>query len=81
MDRYQEFAALTEQIVEVSEAICEARPAQPDDRRRAPAAGGLGDELRAQIQAEFAAEVERLAAAVTQSLGAGSAVQGWRRRS
>ncbi len=25
--RYQEFAALSEQIVEVSEAICEARPA------------------------------------------------------
>jgi len=31
--RYQEFAALSEQIVEVNEAICEARPA-------APAAGG-----------------------------------------
>lgn len=31
--RYQEFAALSEQIVEVSEAICEARPV-------APAAGG-----------------------------------------
>jgi hypothetical protein len=27
--RYQEFAALSEQIVEVSEAICEARPAAP----------------------------------------------------
>ncbi len=36
--RYQEFAALTEQIVE-SEAICEARPAQPD-RRRAGAGRG-----------------------------------------
>src|SRR5580693_6537055 len=31
---YQQFAALTEQIVEVNEAICEARPAV------APAAGG-----------------------------------------
>ena len=31
--RYREFAALSEQIVEVNEAICEARPA-------APAAGG-----------------------------------------
>ena len=30
---YQQFAALTEQIVEVNEAICEARPAA------APAAG------------------------------------------
>lgn len=27
--RYQEFAALSEQIVEVNEAICEARPAAP----------------------------------------------------
>jgi hypothetical protein len=32
--RYQEFAALSEQIAEVSEAICEARPA--------PAASRLG---------------------------------------
>src|SRR6202044_2942586 len=30
VDRYREFAALAEQIVEVSEAICEARPASPD---------------------------------------------------
>src|ERR1035441_2035924 len=29
LDRYQEFAAVTEQIVQVSEAICEARPGLP----------------------------------------------------
>jgi uncharacterized protein DUF6788 len=39
--RYQEFAALSEQIVEVSEAICEARPA-------APAAGGRDLEAEGQ---------------------------------
>src|SRR5215468_11982393 len=34
--RYQEFAALSEQIVEVSEAICEARPAAVAAGRGAP---------------------------------------------
>ena len=29
LEAYQEFAALTEQIAQVSEAICEARPAAP----------------------------------------------------
>ena len=28
-DAYKEFAAVTEQIVQVNEAICEARPAPP----------------------------------------------------
>ncbi len=35
-DRYQEFAAMTERIVEVSEAICEARPATPAHGGQAP---------------------------------------------
>jgi hypothetical protein len=39
--RYQEFAVLSEQIVEVSEAICEARPA-------VPAAGGQALEAEGQ---------------------------------
>jgi hypothetical protein len=39
--RYQEFAAISEQIVEVSEAICEARPA-------APVHGGQARETRGQ---------------------------------
>ncbi len=38
--RYQEFAALTGQIVEVSEAICEARPALPEAAARAPDSQG-----------------------------------------
>jgi hypothetical protein len=38
--RYQEFAALSEQIVEVSEAICEARPAAP--AASGPALGAQG---------------------------------------
>jgi hypothetical protein len=41
LDRYQEFAALTEQIVQVSEAICEGRPVLPDAGRAGPAAEGL----------------------------------------
>jgi hypothetical protein len=71
--RYQEFAALTEQIVAVSEAICEARPVQSDAGRRGAAAEGLGEELRAELQAEFAAEVERLAVMAARELGAGGA--------
>ena len=38
--RYQEFAALSEQIVEVNEAICEARPLLPAEQPPA----GPGDE-------------------------------------
>jgi hypothetical protein len=38
--RYQEFAALSEQIVEVNEAICEARPAALAAGRQALAAEG-----------------------------------------
>jgi hypothetical protein len=71
VDRYQEFAALTEQIVQVSEAICEARPVQPEAGRRGPAAEGL-EQLRAQVAAEFAAEVEQLAAAAVRSLAGDS---------
>jgi hypothetical protein len=67
LDRYQEFAALTEQIVQVSEAICEARPVLPQAGQGGPAAEGL-DQLRAQVAAEFAAEAEQLAAAAVRSL-------------
>src|SRR5260370_24061754 len=68
LGRYQEFAALTEQIVQVSEAICEARPVLPEAGRAGPAAEGL-EQLRAQIAAEFAAEVEQMAARAIASLG------------
>src|SRR6266851_4162137 len=69
LGRYQEFAALTEQIVQVSEEICEARPVLPETGRAGPAAEGL-EQLRAQIAAEFAAEVEQMTAAAAASLGA-----------
>ncbi|HXL96718.1 MAG TPA: DUF6788 family protein [Streptosporangiaceae bacterium] len=71
LDRYQEFAALTEQIVAVSEAICEARPVLPQAGQSGPAAEGL-EQLRAEVAAEFAAEVEQLAAAAVASLGGGA---------
>jgi hypothetical protein len=40
LGRYQEFAALSEQIAEVNEAICEARPAVPGSAGQAPPAEG-----------------------------------------
>ena len=40
--RYREFASLSEQIVEVNEAICEARP--PNPAATAPPAATTGDE-------------------------------------
>ena len=57
---YQRFAALSEEIVEVNEAICEARP--PDGPHGlAPSADDRGRRgLREQVEAEFAAEVARL---------------------
>src|SRR6516225_11669499 len=48
--RYREFAAISEQIVEVSEAICEARPAVPahgrQDREAQRQKGGSARHLR-----------------------------------
>jgi hypothetical protein len=38
--RYQEFVAVSEQIVEVSEAICEARPVPPASAGQAPGPEG-----------------------------------------
>ena len=48
LDRYQEFAALTEQIVQVSEEICEARPVPPSAEEELPAgpAGEKGGSAR-----------------------------------
>jgi hypothetical protein len=45
LDRYQEFAALSEQIVEVNEAICEARPA-PATGQAPPPEGQKGGSAR-----------------------------------
>ena len=43
--RYQEFAALSEQIVEVNEAICEARPAALPEGGQAPEPEGQKDDM------------------------------------
>ncbi|MGH3193170.1 MAG: ISKra4 family transposase [Streptosporangiaceae bacterium] len=72
VERYQEFAALTEQIAEVSEAICEARPVTPQSAGPDRAAEGLA-QLRGRIQAEFAAELDKLTAAAVQALAPGGA--------
>jgi hypothetical protein len=48
LDRYQEFADVSEEIVEVSEAICEARPVPPPAEEEPPArpAGEKGGSAR-----------------------------------
>ena len=76
MGRYRQFRQIVGEIVEVSEAICEARPLLPltarpgrDPRRK----GGLFG----QLQAEFAAEVAGLAALAARSLGAAGDLEGW----
>jgi hypothetical protein len=40
LDRYQEFASVAEQIVEVNEAICEARPVAPSAAEPPAGPGG-----------------------------------------
>lgn len=61
---YRQFAALSEQIVEVNEAICEARPVT--SAAGEPPAGERG--LAAVLAEEIAAEVARLAALAARSL-------------
>jgi hypothetical protein len=69
---YKEFVAVSEQIVEVSEAICKARPVagsapQPPEQP----SGERG--LCQAFAAEAAAEIERLAAVAARPLAAGGA--------
>jgi Family of unknown function (DUF6788) len=71
---YKQFAELSEQIVEVHEAICEARPVTPSAGESPAGAAGLGG-LRAGIAAEAVAEVERLAALASRSLGTGDGLE------
>jgi hypothetical protein len=65
----KQFAAVTEQIVQVNEAICEARPAwaAPSGEGGPPAGGKRG--LRDALAAEASAEIGRLAAEAARSLG------------
>ena len=70
----REFAAISEQIAEVNEKICEARPAAGTD---APSgAGGRKRGLFEALAREKSAEIGRLAAEAARSLGCGGA--GWR---
>lgn len=73
---YHRFAQVSEQIVAVNEAICEARP--PNPAATAPPAGTTGHKKRGlcdQIAAEFTAELERLVALAVGALG--SSVPTW----
>ena len=75
---YERFRALVEQVTEVNEAICEARPlARPAGGPLPPEGkGGLCEALAA----EAAAEVGRLAAGAAGSLAAGAGLEAgsWR---
>ena len=69
---YKEFVAVTEQIVQVNEAICEARPVSPPGRRGddgAPPPGGEKGGSATALEAEASAEIGRLAAEAARSLG------------
>ena len=67
---YQEFASLAERIVDVNEAICEARPPAARETPFAPE-GEKG--ISAALAEEKAAETGRLAAEAARSLGCGEA--------
>ena len=65
--RYAEFTAAVEQIVEVNERICEARPAARD--AGAPGAGGRKRGLFTALAEARSAEIARLAAEAARALG------------
>ena len=69
--RHAEFAAVSEQIAEVNEKICEARAAAGTDAPSVPEGEKGGSE--AAIAQEKAAEIGRLAAEAARSLGCGGA--------
>ncbi len=68
--RHGEFAATVEQIAEVNEKICEARPVAGTG---VPGAGGRKGGLFSALAQEKAAEIGRLAAEATRTLGCGDA--------
>jgi hypothetical protein len=74
---YRQFAAVSEQIVQVNEAICEARPAAPAGTGEQ--AGPAGDEqlgpLITALREEMSAEIGRLAAEAARSLGCGAGME------
>ena len=66
---YQQFAAVTEEIVAVNEAICEARPPNADPVSPRGRHAGRKRGLYEEVEAEFAAEVSRLSELAVRSLG------------
>jgi hypothetical protein len=74
---YKQFVAVSEQIVQVNEAICEARPALPAGS--GDEAGLDGDEqlgpLITALREEMSAEIGRLAAEAARSLGCGAGME------
>jgi hypothetical protein len=74
---YKQFAAVSEQIVQVNEAICEARPDSPAGPP--VQAGRDGDEqlgpLITALREEMSAEIARLAAEAARSLGCGAGME------
>ena len=70
--RHAEFAATVEQIAEVNEKICEARPRQPGC---ALGAGGRKGGLFEALAREKSAEIGRLAAEAARALGCGAGLQ------
>ncbi len=72
---YKEFAALSEQIVEVNEAICEGRAPAPAAGGSPARQAGKKGALRGASRPRSAAEIARLSAVAARSLAAGT---GWR---
>jgi len=74
---YKQFAAVSEQVVQVNEAICEARPARPSGQGEQ--AGPDSDEqlgpLITALREEMSAEIGRLAAEAARSLGCGAGME------
>ena len=67
--RHAEFAMTVEQIIEVNEKICEARPAAGGASGEDPSGTGGEKGLREALAAEKSAEVDALAAEAARALG------------
>jgi Family of unknown function (DUF6788) len=74
VSEYERFRDLVGQVTEVSEAICEARPAGPGDDLGEAGGEQLGA-LAAALREEMSAEVARLAAEAARSLGCGAGME------
>jgi len=75
LERYAEFASLSEQIVEVSEKICEARPVAGTDAPSVPAGGKGGPRLLRAPRPPHALQVVPLPRPVRRLRGRGIRMQ------